>query len=99
MAARRWILSLLFPTGSRSWRWQRAAIATSYSSRSTAFNRRWFISRGVVAEELDRGELIEIPTGVRFLSGAVGITRRQADTTSPGIEHLVQLCHEAAATL
>ncbi len=59
----------------------------------------WFISRGVVAEELDRGELIEIPTGVRFLSGAVGITRRQAAEPSPGIEHLVHLCHEAAATL
>lgn len=59
----------------------------------------WFISRGVVAEELDRGELVEIPTGVRFLSGAVGITRRQAAEPSPGIDHLIRLCHEAAATL
>jgi LysR family pca operon transcriptional activator len=59
----------------------------------------WFISRGVVAEELDRGELIELPTGVRFLSGAVGITRRQAAEPSPGIDHLIRLCHDAAATL
>jgi LysR family transcriptional regulator, pca operon transcriptional activator len=59
----------------------------------------WFISRGVVAEELDRGELIEIPTGVRFLSGAVGITRRQAAEPSPGLDHLIRLCHDAAATL
>ena len=28
----------------------------------------WFISRGVVAEELDRGEMIVLPTGARFRS-------------------------------
>ncbi len=36
----------------------------------------WFISEGVVAEEISRGELAVIPTGMRFLSGAVGITTR-----------------------
>ena len=38
----------------------------------------WFISRGVVVHELDKAEMIELPTGARFLSGAVGMTRRQA---------------------
>jgi len=52
----------------------------------------WFISRGVVAEELDRGELVEIPTGVRFLSGAVGITRRQALPAMAELDLLVGLC-------
>lgn len=37
----------------------------------------WFISRGVIAEELERGQMQELPVGARFLSGAVGITRRQ----------------------
>jgi LysR family pca operon transcriptional activator len=54
----------------------------------------WFISRGVVAEELDRGEMAVIPTGVRFLLGAVGITRRQAETTRTGLGLLVELCRE-----
>lgn len=56
----------------------------------------WFISRGVVAEELDRGDLVAIPTGVRFLSGAVGITRRQTDAAVPGIDLLAALCRAEA---
>lgn len=56
----------------------------------------WFISRGVVAEELRRGEIIEIPTGVRFLSGAVGITQRQAAPVSSGAALLQRLCFEEA---
>jgi len=57
----------------------------------------WFISRGVVAEELDRGDLVVVPTGVRFLSGAVGITRTQSIPPLAGIEQLVNLCRESAA--
>jgi LysR family pca operon transcriptional activator len=57
----------------------------------------WFISRGVVAEEMDRGDLVEVPTGVRLLSGAVGITRRQAMPPLAGLEQLVSLCRESAA--
>lgn len=57
----------------------------------------WFISRGVVAEELDRGDLAEVPTGVRFLSGAVGITRRQAMPPLAGLDLLVRLCRDGAA--
>jgi LysR family pca operon transcriptional activator len=54
----------------------------------------WFISRGVVSEELRRGEMIEIPTGVRFLSGAVGITQRQAAPVNAGAALLQRLCAE-----
>lgn len=54
----------------------------------------WFISRGVVAEELDRGEMIVLPTGARFLSGSVGITRRQAGPAVQGLDQLIQLCHD-----
>ncbi|MDZ7573123.1 MAG: LysR substrate-binding domain-containing protein [Pseudotabrizicola sp.] len=54
----------------------------------------WFISRGVVAEELDRGDLIALPTGVRFLSGSVGITQRQSAQPIPGADLLVRLLHE-----
>jgi LysR family transcriptional regulator, pca operon transcriptional activator len=57
----------------------------------------WFISRGVVAEELRRGEMTEIPTGVRFLSGSVGIPQRQVTLVSPRIALLHRLCAEEAA--
>jgi LysR family pca operon transcriptional activator len=57
----------------------------------------WFISRGVVAEELSSGEMIALPTGVRFLSGAVGITQVQSATSHAGVELLLQLCAEDAA--
>ncbi|MFM2356423.1 MAG: hypothetical protein RLZZ528_2159 [Pseudomonadota bacterium] len=57
----------------------------------------WFISRGVVAEELRRGEMAEIPTGVRFLSGSVGITQRQVTLVNPRTALLHRLCAEEAA--
>jgi LysR family pca operon transcriptional activator len=57
----------------------------------------WFISRGVVAEELARGEMIALPTGVRFLSGAVGITQVQTGLAQTGIDLLLRLCAEEAA--
>lgn len=56
----------------------------------------WFISRGVVAEELDRGEFCEIPTNVRFLSGAVGLTLRQGGPFSAGLDLLASLTREHA---
>jgi LysR family transcriptional regulator, pca operon transcriptional activator len=58
----------------------------------------WFISRGVVAEELDRGDLVEVPTGARYLSGSVGITRRQADSDLADLDLMVRLCHAEAAS-
>lgn len=54
----------------------------------------WFISRGVVADEVERGDLIVLPTGARFLSGSVGVTRRQAGPVVRGLDLLVRLCHD-----
>ncbi len=56
----------------------------------------WFISRGVVQEELSRGDLVEIPTHVRFLSGAVGATLRQAGPAVAGRDLLISLCRQMA---
>lgn len=55
----------------------------------------WFISRGVVAEELDRGVMAEWPARARFLSGAVGMTRRQAGGT-PGLATLEEVARAIA---
>lgn len=41
----------------------------------------WFISRGVVATELERGSLSELPLPTRLARGAVGITSRHAPTS------------------
>lgn len=59
----------------------------------------WFISRGVVAEELDRGDLVEVPTGARYLSGSVGITRRQTESDPADLDLMVRLCHDEAMAL
>ncbi len=56
----------------------------------------WFISRGVVARELDRGELVSLDMGERILSGAVGLTRRLASADNPDLDHLIQLLHRKA---
>ena len=57
----------------------------------------WFISRGVVADELDRGELREISTGVRFMSGVVGLTKRQTRPDVSGLDLLERLTGEIAS--
>lgn len=54
----------------------------------------WFISRGVVAEDIERGELVRVPTDARYLSGAVGLTRRQAGPAHPAIDLLAQLARD-----
>lgn len=55
----------------------------------------WFISRGVVVHELDRGEMIELPTGARFLSGAVGVTQRQ-DSSAPALADFARIARDIA---
>lgn len=60
-----------------------------------ASDAMWFISRGVVIEELDSGSMAERPTGARFLSGAVGITRRQGDPL-PGLAVLDSIARDVA---
>lgn len=56
----------------------------------------WFISRGVVAEDLERGDLAVLPTDARYLAGAVGITRRQAGPAHPVLDLLIQLARDGA---
>lgn len=55
----------------------------------------WFISQGVVAHEIASGEMIELPTGARFLSGAVGVTQRQSALV-PGVAEFVDIAREVA---
>ena len=57
----------------------------------------WFISRGVVEQDLDEGTLVTLPTGVRFLSGAVGITTLQRAAARPGLDLLLQITREIAS--
>lgn len=54
----------------------------------------WFISRGVVAEELDRAEMAVLPTDARSLAGAVGVTRRQAGPAHPALDLMLQLARD-----
>ena len=60
-----------------------------------ASDAMWFISRGVVVEDLASGQMAERPTGARFLSGAVGITRRQGDPPG-GLALLADIAHGVA---
>lgn len=69
------------------------AIGREILARSDAV---WFISRGVVAQELARSEMVEITTGVRFLSGAVGITQVQSATPSAGVDLFLRLLTDDA---
>lgn len=74
------------------------AVGRALVERSDAV---WFISQGVILEELASGRLITIPTGARFLSGAVGLTRRQGGAQQggagqPGLEVLIAQLEQAA---
>lgn len=60
-----------------------------------ASDAMWFISRGVVIEDLSSGLMAERATGARFLSGAVGITRRQGDPPN-GLALLTSIAHGLA---
>ena len=54
----------------------------------------WFISRGVIAEELASGAMRTVATGSATLTGAVGITRK-----GPGnalLDLVAELAREAA---
>lgn len=51
----------------------------------------WFISQGVVTDELERGDLVQWATGAGSLTGAVGLTRRQASTEEAMLDLLAHL--------
>lgn len=54
----------------------------------------WFISQGVVANELEAGQLVSVPLGASYLSGAVGMTTMAADTQSKHLLRLIRQCRE-----
>lgn len=56
----------------------------------------WFISKGVVENEVEAGQLVPIALGAMFLSGAVGMTTITGATVPPAIAVLMRLCREAA---
>ena len=58
----------------------------------------WFISQGVVGDELDRGALIQWPTDAGFLTGAVGLTRRQVGPDNAMLDVLTRLATDGART-
>lgn len=51
----------------------------------------WFISQGVVADEVDQGRMTLWPTGSAALAGAVGLTRRQGGTPDRMLDLLARL--------
>ncbi|MGM0583431.1 MAG: LysR substrate-binding domain-containing protein [Pseudomonadota bacterium] len=58
----------------------------------------WFISRGVIARELEHGALTTLPIRAPFMAGAVGLTMKQSAQRRPEVAQLVDALHEAALT-
>ena len=58
----------------------------------------WFISKGVVENEVEAGLLVPIALGAAFLSGAVGMTTIKGVTLPPAIAVLMRLCRQADQT-
>ncbi len=58
----------------------------------------WFISAGVVRDELDSGRLVRLPVDARFMSGSVGLTCRQSDAP-PGLQTLEIVAQDIAASV
>lgn len=72
---------------------------------SLAFGRRfvqrtdavWFISRGVVADELARGALAALDIGEALMGGPVGVSLREDGTARPEQEALFRMLEKVAA--
>ncbi len=52
----------------------------------------WFISKGVVENEVEAGQLVPIALGATFLSGAVGMTTISGVTPPNAVSQLMRLC-------
>ncbi len=55
----------------------------------------WFISRGVVENEVEAGVLVTVALGATFLSGAVGMTTVVGAEMPAAVAVLMRLCREA----
>jgi LysR family transcriptional regulator, pca operon transcriptional activator len=64
----------------------------------TATDAIWFISQGVLADELGSGRVTALPLGATYLSGAVGMTVAQGHPLPPALHRLMALARSAAAT-
>lgn len=56
----------------------------------------WFISKGVVEAELDLGQLVTVPLGATYLSGAVGMTVAKGRPLPPLLTTLMRMTRDAA---
>ena len=56
----------------------------------------WFISQGVIEEELEAGTLVTLPLGATYLSGAVGMTVATGHRLPEPLLPLMQLARAAA---
>jgi len=56
----------------------------------------WFISRGVVARELETGELVAFDLQAQQMSGAVGLTTKFSPEKNTHVDFLVTLLHRRA---
>lgn len=56
----------------------------------------WFISQGVIEEELEAGSLVTLPLGATYLSGAVGMTVPAGHRLPEPLVQLMQLARAAA---
>ena len=80
------------------------AAAPAYESVALAFGRSvvsqsdtiWFISHGVVQDELRKGELVEVPIASDLLGGPVGISLRE-DAVDADIRQAFIDCLKSAA--
>lgn len=57
----------------------------------------WFISRSVVARALASGRVARFDLGARYMSGAVGITRKNPDEPDADVAFLIELLRKFAA--
>jgi LysR family transcriptional regulator, pca operon transcriptional activator len=61
-----------------------------------ATNAVWFISQGVIEEELESGQLAVLPLGATYLSGAVGMTLAQGHRPMQAMLRLMDMARKAA---
>ena len=57
----------------------------------------WFISAGVVKEDVESGQLLTVPLGASYLSGAIGMTTVKAITPPVALPSLTRIILDMAA--
>jgi LysR family transcriptional regulator, pca operon transcriptional activator len=79
----------------------RAAVETSTLALGRgvllASDAVWFISAGVVEEDVESGQLLPVPLGASYLSGAIGMTTVKGAAPSVALAELMRIVREMAA--